>query len=164
MRGTDATKFWTDKEGWRRPFFAIDHCSKDVVGRQDSKTGDRFAALEAIRQGARKHFGKIGKQVARELKLRSDHGSRFTAEDFRGQVAFYGMEQSFGFFQEPVCDGLAEHFVRALKEQCLWVHRFEDLEEARWIIGKFIELLIRIDGLSPSSTPRPPERGRLLPD
>jgi transposase InsO family protein len=139
MWGTDATKFWTEKEGWCWFFFAIDHCSEDVVGHHESKVGDRFAALEPIRQGVRKHLGGIGKDVARGLQLRSDHGSQFTSEDFTGEMKFYGIGQSFGFVQEPECNGLAEHFVRILKEQCLWVHRFKDLEEARRIIGEFIE-------------------------
>ena len=31
-----------------------------------------------------------------------------------------------------------ERFIRTLKEQCLWLHRFETLAEARTIIGAFI--------------------------
>ena len=31
-----------------------------------------------------------------------------------------------------------ERFIRALKEQCLYLHRFESLEEARRVIAEFI--------------------------
>src|SRR5438552_1973541 len=40
---------------------------------------------------------------------------------------------------EPECNGCAERFMRTLKEQCLYLHQFRDLEEARQIIGAFIE-------------------------
>ena len=40
---------------------------------------------------------------------------------------------------EPQCNGVIERFIRTLKEQCLYLHRFQTLEEARRIIGEFIE-------------------------
>jgi transposase InsO family protein len=34
---------------------------------------------------------------------------------------------------------VAERFIRTLKEECLYLHDFQSLEEARTIIGEFIE-------------------------
>ena len=34
---------------------------------------------------------------------------------------------------------VAEHFIRTLKEECIYLHNFETLEEARAVIGVFIE-------------------------
>ena len=42
-----------------------------------------------------------------------------------------------GWF-EPQCNEVIERFIRTLKEQCLWLHRFETLAEARAIIAAFI--------------------------
>ena len=42
------------------------------------------------------------------------------------------------FVGEPQCNGVIERFIRTLKEQCLWLHRFETLAEARAIIAAFI--------------------------
>jgi putative transposase len=39
---------------------------------------------------------------------------------------------------EPECNGVIERFMRTLKEQCLYLHRFQNLAEARRIIGEFI--------------------------
>jgi putative transposase len=39
---------------------------------------------------------------------------------------------------EPECNGVIERFMRTLKEQCLYLHRFQTLAEARRIIGEFI--------------------------
>jgi transposase InsO family protein len=36
------------------------------------------------------------------------------------------------------CNGIMERWIRTLKEECLYLHDFESLEEAREIIGEFI--------------------------
>jgi len=123
MWGTDAARFWTEQDGWCWWFGVIDHCVEDVVGWHVAKIGDRFAALEPIRQGVREHFGGFDSNVARGLAIRHDWGSQYTSAAFVG---------------EPECNGLIERFVRTLKEQCLYVHRFETLEQARQVIGEFI--------------------------
>ena len=40
---------------------------------------------------------------------------------------------------EPECNGVAERFIRTLKEECIHLHDFETLEEARELIDAFIE-------------------------
>jgi len=40
---------------------------------------------------------------------------------------------------EPQCNGVAERFMRPLKEQCVSLHPFESLEQARALIAEFIE-------------------------
>ena len=40
---------------------------------------------------------------------------------------------------EPECNGVAERFIRTLKEECIYLHHFETLEEARAVTGAFIE-------------------------
>lgn len=40
--------------------------------------------------------------------------------------------------RRPECNGAIGRVMRTLKEQCLYLHRFETLEEARRIIGEFI--------------------------
>lgn len=39
---------------------------------------------------------------------------------------------------EPECNGIMERWIRTLKEECLYLHDFESLEEAREVIGRFI--------------------------
>ena len=40
---------------------------------------------------------------------------------------------------KPECNGVAERFIRTLKEECIYLHHFETLEEARAVIGTFVE-------------------------
>ncbi len=39
---------------------------------------------------------------------------------------------------EPECSGVAERFMRTLKEQCLYLHQFQNLDGAREAITGFI--------------------------
>ena len=38
--------------------------------------------------------------------------------------------------RRPECNGVIERFMRTLKEQCLYLHRFQTLEEARAITSR----------------------------
>ena len=100
-----------------------------------AKRGTRFEALEPIRQGIRERFGGIGEGVARGL--RHDHGSNYLADDFQQEVAFFGIESSPSFVREPEGNGVAERFIRTLKENLLWVRSFATIEELRLALLAF---------------------------
>jgi putative transposase len=156
MWGTDATRFYTERDGWCWWFGAIDHASDDIVGWHVAKIGDRWAALEPIRAGARLAFGAFAKDVARGLTVRSDWGPQYIADAFGNELAWLGITHSHSFVREPQCNGVIERFIRTLKEQCIWLHRFESLDEARGIMGAFIErynhqwLIERLDHRTPA--------------
>ena len=119
MWGTDMTATVTVAEGTAFVFVAVDHCATTCIGLHAAKRGTRFEALEPIRQGIRERFGGIGEGVARGLRLRHDHGSNYLADDFQQEVAFFGIESSPSFVREPEGNGVAEHFIRTLKENLL---------------------------------------------
>ena len=137
--GTDATRFHTKDDGWVWFFGAIDHCVTDVVGWHVAKKGDRWAALEPIRQGVRAHMDGFAPRIALGLSLRHDWGPQYTAHQFQGELAWLGIRSTPSYVGEPECNGVAERFIRTLKEECLYLHDFQSLEEARQVIGAFIE-------------------------
>ena len=94
-------------------------------------------ALEPIRQGVRERFGPIGDGVAGGLRLRHDHGSNDLADDFQQEVAFFGIESSPSFVREPEGHGVAERFLRTVKENLLWVRSFDTIEELRLALLEF---------------------------
>ena len=126
MWGTDMTATVTVAEGPAFVFVAVDHGTAEGIGLHAAKHGTRFEALAPIRQGMRERFGGIGDGVARGLRLRHDHGSNDLADDFQQEVAFFGIESSPSFGREPEGTGVAERFIRTLKENLLWVRRFAD--------------------------------------
>ena len=54
-------------------------------------------------------------------------------------MKWLGIRDSPAFVGEPECNGLIERFMRTLKEECIYVHHFHSLEEARFVIGRFIQ-------------------------
>jgi transposase InsO family protein len=130
MWGTDLTTTWTG-EGQAAVFVAIDHCSAECVGLHAALRATRFEALEPIRQGVRRCFGAFGKDVARGLAVRHDHGSQYMSGDFQKELRFLGIESSPAFVRAPEGNGCAERFIRTLKENLLWVRTFNTVEELR---------------------------------
>ena len=139
MWGTDMTSTMTLSEGNASIFFAIDHCSLELVGIHAARRGTRLEALEPIRQGVRRCFGAFGKDVAVGLTLRHDHGSQFISEDFQREIVFLGIKDSPSYVREPQGNGIAERFVRILKENLLWVRAFQTVEDLRQGLQAFKE-------------------------
>jgi putative transposase len=131
MWGTDMTQTVTVLDGVARVFVAVDHANSECVGIHAARSGNRFEALEPVRQGVLRHVGPIGEQVAAGLQLRHDHGSNDMSGDFQAEIRFLGIESSPAFVREPEGNGVAERFIRTLKENFLWGHTFDTLEELR---------------------------------
>ena len=166
MWGSDLTSVMTG-EGQAAVFIAVDHCSAECVGIHASHRADRFEALEPVKQAVRERFGAFAKGVAAGLQLRHDHGSQYVSHHFQSEIRFLGIESSPAFVREPEGNGCAERFIRTLKENLLWVRRFNTVEELRlaliafrqtynqsWIIerhGYKTPAQIRADQISPMS-------------
>ena len=70
MWGTDMTATMTVGEGAAFVFVAVDHCTTECIGLHAAARGNRFEALEPIRQGVRDRFGGSG--LASELRAQGD--------------------------------------------------------------------------------------------
>jgi putative transposase len=62
-----------------------------------------------------------------------------TAHQFLGELAWLGIRASPSYVGEPECNGVTERWLRILKEECLYLHDFESLEQAREVIRRFVE-------------------------
>jgi putative transposase len=156
--GTDMTTTWTG-EGQVAVFVAIDHHSAECVGIHAARRGTRFEALEPIRQGVRHSFGAFGKDIARGLAVRHDHGSQYMSDAFQKELTFLGIESSPAFVRAPEGNGCAERFIRTLKENLLWVQTFRTVEDLRRALLAFREIynttwLIERHGFRPPSAIR----------
>lgn len=130
MWETDMTSTVTTDEGQVFVFVAVDHCTGECVGIHAARSGNRFEALEPIRQGVREQFGGVDRDIASGLAIRHDHGSAYMSDDFQQELTFLGMTSSPSFVREPEGNGVAERFIRTLKENLLWVEHFATVAES----------------------------------
>ena len=121
----------TLEEGRAYVFVAVEHANSEIIGIHAARSANRFEALEPVRQGVYRCFGSIAPGVARGLKLRHDHGSNYMSGDFQSEIKCLGIEASPSFVREPEGNGVAERFIRTLKENLLWVRTFKTIEELR---------------------------------
>jgi transposase InsO family protein len=129
MWGTDMTTTVTTEEGQVCVFVAVDHCTSECIGIHTSPSGNRFEALEPLRQGVRERFRGFDEGIAVDLAIRHDHGSAYLSDDFQAELAFLGMASSPSFVREPEGNGVAERFIRTLKDNLLWVRHFATVVE-----------------------------------
>ena len=137
MWGTDMTQTVTFGEGRASVFIAVEHANSEIVGIHAARSANRFEALEPVRQGVNRCFGAIAPGVARGLKLRHDHGSNYMSGDFQDEIKCLGIEASPSFVREPEGNGVAERFIRTLKENLLWVRTFNSIEDLRVALVAF---------------------------
>jgi len=134
--GMDATSCLT-REGTATVFVVVDHCAAECIGLHAAKPGTRFEAVEPLRQGVQALFGGYEAGVARGLQARHDHGSQYVSDYFQAELKFLGITSSPAFVREPEGNGVAERFIRTLKEQLLWVRTFDTVEELRQALLEF---------------------------
>jgi transposase InsO family protein len=128
MWGTDGTQVALLNGQLVWVFLAVDHCTGECIGVHASATGTRFEAIEPIRQGINEFIGPVDRGVADGLVIRHDHGSQYMSHFFQDELKFLGATSSPSFVASPQGNGIAERFVRTLKEQLLWVDTFDTVE------------------------------------
>ena len=69
-----------------------------------------------------------GFQKDRPILLRYS-GNPYMSDDFQQELSFLGMTSSPSFVREPEGNGVAERFIRTLKENLLWVRHFATVVE-----------------------------------
>lgn len=139
--GTDGTQFGMANGRLLWLFAVIDHFSCEILGWHiiEVGQGDAWAALEPVKQALRKRRGALLQKAGAGIRIRHDWGPQYTAGVFNKELNFLGLGNSPAFVHEPETNGVIERFFRTLKEECLWVHDFNDAEQARQVVGRWIE-------------------------
>lgn len=137
MWGSDGTKVRTVDDGLIWIFSVADHWNTECLGWNVCKIGDRFAAFEPISQAVKTIYGCLNKGVAKGLKLRIDNGSQYTSDYFLKQLAYLGIEDSFGLVRQPETNGVAERFHRTIKEQVINGRVFKNVDEVKEAVKEF---------------------------
>lgn len=141
MWATDGKKFRTIQDGWCWLFPVLDHFNDEIIAYNVSKTGNRSAAMEPVREAVRKRFGMIRKDICKGmgLSLRADHGSQYDSHDFKSEMEFLGLDMSYSFVRSPECNGCIERFNRTIEEEVFSINAFHSISEAEEAISQFME-------------------------
>ncbi len=104
----------------------IDCCDRSIAQwrlSSSSKADVAAAALEdaLIIRGIKKEDNLI---------LRSDNGLIFGAKKFLEVTRRFNVKQEYTTPYTPEQNGMIERFFRTLKENCVWLYRFKDQDDA----------------------------------
>lgn len=135
---TDLTKIYVKEVGWANLIPVLDNCTRECIGWVFSRRGRAREAMDAVREAVINRFGSPW-EVPEELELLTDNGSIFLANDFLGKMDEYGIDQTFTPYDCPSANGLAERFIKTVKEEKTWHYVFETMEEAEKAIREFIQ-------------------------
>jgi transposase InsO family protein len=110
----------------------IDGCSRFIVHWEIRETMTE-AEVEQILQRARERFPSVNPRII------SDNGPQFVARDFKEFIRLCGMTHARTSPYYPQSNGKIERWHRILKEECIRPGTPLTLEDARRIVGKFVE-------------------------
>lgn len=133
---TDATEGFSDQDGRCAVFVIVDHGSGELFFDAAPRM-DRFAAADLLREVTTERFGSVERAVAAGLALRYDGGPCFRSEHYQVEIDHLGISRSPAYHYEPETNGCAEKAIQTLKEQLLWIERFETFEELRVAVRAF---------------------------
>ena len=100
---------------------------------------DRWAAADLLREVCTERFGSVKQAVAAGLALRYDGGPCFCSAHYQAEIDHLAISPSRAYHYEPETNGCVEKFNQTLKEQVLWIERFDTLDELRARIREFAE-------------------------
>ena len=109
------------------------------LGRRRLARCEEGRPLGGAGAGPPRDMGGFDKAIALGLGLSHDWGSQYRARQFQAEIKWLGIRSTPAYVGEPECNGVAERFIRTLKEECIYLHHFETVEEAREVIGAFVE-------------------------
>jgi transposase InsO family protein len=139
MWGADGAVIPTVEDGKVTLFIVAEHWNGEGLGWHVAKHGNRYAAAEALALAVNSVFGAARAGAARGVLLRHDHGSAFMSDYFQKQLKFFGMAPSFAFVRQPETNGVAERFIRTLKEQIVFGRVYQNIEEVRAAVRAYFE-------------------------
>jgi len=134
---TDIALVHCGADGWCAMVPVIDYCTREILGWELDHTARAKTAERALEGALLNRFGWLHGAPA-GLALRHDNGLVFGSRLYSSTVRRYGLRQEYIAPYTPEQNGLCERFIRTLKEQCVWLHRFSSLQHARAVIGNWI--------------------------
>ncbi len=130
--GIDMTYIWCGKDAWCYLHAVIDHHDKNLLGYCFSQSCSALGGVMALGDAA-------SKRPVDELEIRSDNGCHYGAKIFQEEIKRLGIRHTRTMVNTPKGNAVVERFFRSIKEECVWLNRFENFEQAKVAVDKWIE-------------------------
>ena len=82
---------------------------------------------------------KRKEKITAELQLHSDQGFQYTSQAYFNLTKSYGITPSMSRRGNPYDNAMAENFFSILKTECIYRTKLRTYEEARLLIGQYID-------------------------
>ena len=129
---TDVKGIWT-LGGWCYLAAILDLFSRRIVGWAMSRSNDTQLALEALQQALEQRRPPAG------LLHHSDRGSPYGSDDYIAVLDAHGIVRSMSRTGDCWDNAVAESLNATFEFECLRGRTFVDFEDARAIVGDYIE-------------------------
>ena len=133
----DLTKVWAGPTvGWAYLVSVIDCHTREIVGWDLAARCRTQEALAAVERAVldRLPAGSWGAG----LTLTTDNGTQFTSARFLETLTELGITHRRTAYHHPEGNSYIERFHRSLKEEEVWVSEYENLEQARASIQRYL--------------------------
>lgn len=130
--GIDMTYIWCGGDAWCYLHAVIDHHDKNLLGYHFSQSCSALGGVMALGEAA------ANRPVDR-LELRSDNGCHYGAKVFKDEIRRLGITHTRTMVNTPKGNSVVERFFRSLKEECVWQSRFENFQQAKEAVDKWIK-------------------------
>jgi putative transposase len=132
----DTTHLFCGRDGWCHLTALIDCYDRTIVGWRLSRSGIAGVAAAALEDALRRR--RIDRSTP-DLVLRSDNGLVFGAKTFVQVARRYGLAQEYITPYTPQQNGMIERFFLTLKQECVWLQRFESRDHAFEIVADWLD-------------------------
>ncbi|HQM27693.1 MAG TPA: integrase core domain-containing protein [Syntrophorhabdus sp.] len=116
----------------------MDCWNREVIGYRVSKNQNAQVAVGALEDALVHRFHGRKDLLSRGVILRSDNGLIFSSKAFLQLVNAHGMKTEYITPYTPEQNGVVDRFMRTMKEECIWLHSFSSLNEAKRVIENWI--------------------------
>jgi putative transposase len=130
----DMTSVWVAEHGWCYLNAAIDCCTREICGWALDVRGRAPEAIAVIQAAAAERGIGPGR-----LTLGTDIGAAFTSRAFRARLGELGISHRRGGYRDPESQAFIESWFSKLKQRCIWREEFETLDQARAVIGAYVD-------------------------
>jgi putative transposase len=133
----DATHIDGGADGWGHLVAVIDCYDREIVGWEFALRGRANEAERALDMACLARFGTLRPRGDVPV-IRNDTGLIFSSRRLGDACRLYRLPQECITLNTPEQHGLIERFIRSLKEECVWQHRFRTFAEAQSAITAWI--------------------------